>query len=137
LNSESWSSLDERRGSALEALCETIVPRSGRVKPAVYIDAKLALADDGTRAAALAAIDSLAGIADAGPDALRERAATPEFLMVRALAIEAFYSDFVAPKGVGPSAWEEIGFKFPLAIQIRHDWSYLGLPESHGEGGAG
>jgi hypothetical protein len=57
LNGESWSSLDERRGSALKALCETIVPGSGRVKPAVYIDAKLALADDGTRAAALAAIN--------------------------------------------------------------------------------
>jgi len=137
LNGEGWSSLDERRGSALEALCETIVPGSSRVKPAVYIDAKLALADDGTRAVALAAIDSLASIADAGPEALRERVATPEFLMVRALAIEAFYSDFVAPNGVGPTAWEEIGFQFPLATRIKHDWSYLGLPELHGAGGPG
>jgi hypothetical protein len=137
VNGEGWSSLDERRGSALEALCETIVPGSGRVKPAVYIDAKLALADDGTRGVALAAIDSLASIADAGPEALRERVATPEFLMVRALAIEAFYSDFVAPNGVGPTAWEEIGFQFPLATRIKHDWCYLGLPESHGVGGPG
>jgi hypothetical protein len=137
LNGESWSSLDERRGAALEALCETIVPGSGRVKPAAYIDAKLALADDGTRAAALAAIDSLAGIADAGPEALRERVATPEFLMVRALAIEAFYSDFLAPNGVGPTAWEEIGFQFPLATRINHDWSYLALRESDGEGDPG
>ena len=137
MNGESWSSLDERRGPALERLCESIVPGSGRVKPAVYIDAKLALADDGTRAAALAAIDSLASIADAGSEALRERAATPEFLMVRALAIEAFYSDFVAPNGVGPTAWEEIGFQFPLASRINHDWSYLALRESDGEGGPG
>ena len=113
------------------------MPGSGRVKPAVYIDAKLALADDGTRAAALAAIDSLASIADAGPEALRESVATPEFLMVRALAIEAFYSDFVAPNGVGPSAWEEIGFQFPLATKIKHDWSHLGLRQSQGDGGPG
>ena len=44
MKSKGWSSLDERRGSVLEGLCETIVPGSGRVKPAVYIDAKLALA---------------------------------------------------------------------------------------------
>ena len=58
MKGKGWSSLDERRGSVLEGLCETIVPGSGRVKPAVYIDAKLALADDGTRAAALAAMNN-------------------------------------------------------------------------------
>jgi hypothetical protein len=121
-------SLDERQGSALEALCETIVPGSGRVKPAIYVDAKLAMLDDGTQAAALAAIDSLADVAGSGAAGLGGRAATPEFMMVRALAIEAFYSDFVAPDGEGPSAWEEIDFQFPLASQIKHDWSYLGTP---------
>lgn len=121
-------SLDERRGPVLEALCETIVPGSGRVKSIVYIDAKLAMVDDGTRAAALAAIDSLADVADGGAAGLGERAATPEFMMVRALAIEAYYSDFVAPDGEGPSAWKEIDFQFPLASQIKHDWSYLGTP---------
>ena len=46
-------------------------------KPAVYIDAKLAMLDDGTRAAALAAIDSLADVAGGGAADLGERAATP------------------------------------------------------------
>ena len=46
--------------------------------------------------------------------------------MLRALAIEAFYSDFVAPGAEGPGAWEEIDFRFPLASQIQHDWSYPG-----------
>jgi hypothetical protein len=69
-------------------------------------------------------------VAGGGSDALAERAATPEFLMVRALAIEAFYSDFVAPGAAGPGAWEEIDFRFPLASQIVHDWSYLGQPET-------
>jgi hypothetical protein len=116
-----------KRASALSALCETIVPGSGRVKPAEYIEAQLALADDETRAAALAAIDSLADIAGNGPEVLGERVTTPEFLTVRALAIEAFYSDFVAPDGEGPTAWEEIDFRFPLASSVPHDWSYLGV----------
>jgi hypothetical protein len=124
----SWLILDEGRASALEALCETIVPGSAQVKPAVYIDAKLAQVDGPTREATLGAIDSLADVADGGAGALAKRAQTPEFLMLRALAIEAFYSDFVAPGAEGPGAWEEIDFKFPLASQIEHDWSYLGVP---------
>jgi hypothetical protein len=124
----SWLILDEGRASALEALCETIVPGSGRVKPAVYIDAKLAQLDAATREMTIGAIDALADAADGGPDALADRAQTPEFLMLRALAIEAFYSDFVAPGAEGPGAWEEIDFRFPLASQVKHDWSYLGVP---------
>jgi hypothetical protein len=123
-----WLILDEGRASALAALCETIVPGSGRVEPAVYIDAKLAIFDEGTRAVTLGAIDALADVADGGAEALAERAATPEFLMLRALACEAFYSDFIAPGADGPTAWEEIDFRFPLASQIQHDWSFLGIP---------
>ena len=78
--------------------------------------------------AALAALDALADAAGGGADALTERAATPEFLMVRALAIEAYYSDFVAPGAEGPGAWEEIDFRFPLADRIKHDWSFMGVP---------
>ncbi|MGA8217075.1 MAG: hypothetical protein WB771_00790 [Solirubrobacterales bacterium] len=126
----SWLILDEGRASALAALCETIVPGSGRVEPAVYIDAKLAMLDEGTKAATLGAIDALADVADGGPEALAGRAATPEFMMLRALACEAFYSDFVAPGAEGPSAWEEIDFRFPLASQIQHDWSFMGHPET-------
>ena len=123
----SWLSLDQRRASILEALCETIVPGSRRVEPAVYIDAALARMDEGGRAAAIKAIDSLGDVADGGAEALRDRAQTPEFMMVRALAIEAFYSDFVAPGAEGPGAWEEIDFRFPLADRIEKDWSYLRL----------
>jgi hypothetical protein len=124
----SWLILDEARASTLAALCETIVPGSGRVQPAVYVDAALARMDEPGRDAALAAIDSLADIADDGAEMLATRAGTPEFMTVRALAIEAFYSDFVAPGAEGPSAWEEIDFEFPLASRIEHDWSYLGIP---------
>ena len=120
--------MDEGRASALAALCETIVPGSGRVEPVAYVDAKLAMVDEGTRAAALGAIDTLADVAGGEPGALADRAQTPEFMMIRALAIEAFYSDFVAPGADGPGAWEEIDFDFPLASQVNHDWSYLGIP---------
>jgi hypothetical protein len=124
----SWLILDEGRASALAALCEMIVPGSGRVQPALYIDAQLARMDETGRQMALGAIDALADVADGGAEALGERAATPEFMTVRALAIEAFYSDFIGPEGEGPTAWEEIDFRFPLASRVQHDWSYLGIP---------
>ena len=62
-----------------------------------------------------------------GPAALTERQFSPEFQFVRALACEAFYSDFVAPGSAGPGAWEEIDFSFPLADRVKKDWSYLGV----------
>ena len=52
---------------------------------------------------------------------------TPEFAFVRALAIEAYYSDFVAPGKDGPGAWSEIDFSTPLATRLSKDWSYLGI----------
>ena len=119
--------LSPERRKAVEALCETIVPGSQRVGPAVYIEALLARMPIGERAAMLAAIDSLADVAGGGHEALRERVATPEFMMVRALAVEAYYSDFVAPGAPGPGAWEEIDFNSPLATRLDKDWSYLGI----------
>jgi hypothetical protein len=119
--------LDEQRRGTLEALCETIVPGSARVEPVVYVEALLARMPEPARDQTLAAIDSLADVAGGGAEALRERAATPEFMIVRALAVEAFYSDFVAPGAPGPGAWEEIDFNSPLATRLDKDWSYLGV----------
>ena len=48
-------------------------------------------------------------------------------MLVRALAGEAFYSDFVAPGAPGPGAWDEIDFRPPLAARLDKDWSYLGV----------
>ncbi len=52
---------------------------------------------------------------------------TPDFFWVRALAIEAFYSDFVAPGVDAEGAWAEIDFNTPLATRLAKDWSYLGI----------
>jgi hypothetical protein len=119
--------LDDRAAAAVRTLCELIVPGSARVGPEVYIDALLARMPDGQRAATLTAVDTLAGPASRGPGALAEHQFSPEFAVVRALACEAFYSDFVAPGAPGPGAWAEIDFTPPLAARLKKDWSYLGV----------
>ena len=119
--------LDERRAAAVEALCELIVPGSGRVGPVVYVDALIAEMPPPVRDGALASIDALAPAAALGAEALAEQAQTPEFGFVRALAIEAYYSDFVAPGKDGPGAWAEIDFNTPLATRLAKDWSWRGI----------
>ena len=120
--------LDDRAAAAVRMLCELIVPGSARVGPEVYIDALLARMPDGQRTATLAAVDALAPPASRGPEALAGHQFTAEFATLRALACEAFYSDFVAPGAPGPGAWAEIDFAPPLAARLKKDWSYLGVP---------
>jgi hypothetical protein len=117
--------LDEQAAERVEALCELIVPGSTRVGPVVYVDAVLAGMEPEARAEALRAIDALAPTAEGGAEALAVHEHTAEFALVRALAIEAYYSDFVAPGAEGPGAWTEIDFQPPLPV-IK-DWSYLGI----------
>jgi len=115
--------LDEHRADRLEALCELIVPGCARAGPVVYVDAMLASMPDDERAAALQAIDALSGVESAS--VLYEKVRTPQFALVRALAIEAYYSDFVAPGRPGPGAWTEIDFQPPRAADLERDWSWL------------
>jgi hypothetical protein len=113
--------LDSETAGMVEGVCDALVPGSARVRPAVYVDALLARMPEGQRSAAVAAFASLADGDLAG------KAGTPDFLWVRALAIEAFYSDFVAPGADATGAWEEIDFNTPLATRLAKDWSYLGI----------
>lgn len=115
---------DERTARVVRDLCELFVPGSARVWPELYIDAILARAEEDDQAAALACIEALAPVSGS-TEALAAKTETPEFALVRALAVEAFYSDFLAPGAPGPSAYEEIDFSIELASRIRHDWSYL------------
>jgi hypothetical protein len=119
--------LDESRAAAVEALCELIVPGSGAVGPAVYVDAVVTAMPPGLQAFALSAIDLLAPAAAAGAEALAEHERTPEFGLVRALACEAYYSDFVAPGRDAPGAYADIDFNSPLATRMRKDWSFMGI----------
>ena len=118
--------LDDTRAATLDALCELIVPGSSRVGPVVYIDAVMTQMPPPACEQALAAIDALAP-ASGSAEALAEHTRTPEFAFVRALAIEAYYSDFVAPGREEPGAWAEIDFNTPLATRLNKDWSYLGV----------
>jgi hypothetical protein len=113
--------LDADAASTVRRVCDAIVPGSARVGPEVYVDALLARMDEGTRGAAIAAFATVAE-GETG-----DHAGTQEFAWVRALAIEAFYSDFVAPGSDATGAWEEIDFNTPLATRLRKDWSYLGI----------
>jgi hypothetical protein len=117
--------LDEQRAELVRGACEAIIPGSARVGPVVYFDAILAAMPPPQREAALAAIDALSSAISAETLAQQER--TPEFAMVRALAIEAYYSDFVAAGFAGPGAWTEIDFQPPRAVDLERDWSYLGI----------
>ena len=121
--------LDQQRSRLVRSLCELIVPGSARVGPEVYIDALLARMPEDPRNGALAAIDALRKPAAEGADGLAAHQFSPEFQFVRALACEAFYSDFVAPGASGPGAWEEIEFKPPHAARLQKDWSYLGVSQ--------
>ena len=113
--------LDAETAHMVAGVCDAIVPGSARVRPEIYVDAQLARMPEGVRAAALAAFSSLAD------GDLAAAAGTPDFLWVRALAIEAVYSDFVAPGVSATGAWHEIDFNSPLATRLAKDWSYLGI----------
>lgn len=113
--------LDVEAARTVARVCDAIVPGSARVRPEVYVDALLARMEEGPRAAALAAFASVAS------GEIGEHFGTPEFFQVRALAIEAFYSDFVAPGVDATGAWAEIDFNTPLATRLAKDWSYLGI----------
>jgi hypothetical protein len=119
--------LDEHTAALVRRLCELFVPGSGRVWPEVYIDAVLARMPAAQRDQTLAAFQALEQPAASGPEALAEHLFTPPFMTARALACEAFYSDFVAPGAPGPGAWEEIDFAPPLAARLDKDWSFLGM----------
>jgi hypothetical protein len=119
--------LDADRATALERICELIVPGSIAVGPAAYIDALLARMPAGARDGLLAAIDELGGASHGGSGSFAAHAGTPSFLALRALAIEAYYSDFVAPGRDAPGAWAQIDFDPPAAAYLRKDWSYLGI----------
>jgi hypothetical protein len=119
--------LDEPMSATVRSVCEAVVPGCGRVAPEVYVDAVVARMPAAEREATLAAFAGLGERVSQGPEGLAECVQDPEFMLVRALACEAFYSDFVAPGAPGPGAWAEIDFAPPLAARLLKDWSYLGV----------
>jgi hypothetical protein len=113
--------LDAETAEMVAGVCDAIVPGSARVHPEIYVDALLARMPETQRAAAVAAFAALA------EGDIADQVGTPGFLWARAFAIEAFYSDFVAPGVDATGAWAEIDFNSPLATRLAKDWSYLGI----------
>lgn len=113
----------------LVSLRQGIVPGLSRVNPAVYIDARLARMTSSARDSALAAaaaVNALADVTDAGTAVEGTHASTAGFLRIRALALEDFYSGFVAEAASGPDASAEVDFSSPLATRLAKGWNYLG-----------
>jgi hypothetical protein len=113
----------------LASLREGIVPGSSRVNPAVYIDARLARMTSSARdsvPAAAAAVSALADVTDAGGEVVGTHASTAGFLRIRTLALEDFYSGFVAKGASGPDASAEVDFSSPLATRLAKGWNYQG-----------
>jgi hypothetical protein len=121
--------LDQSQAALVATVCELLVPGCARVGAEVYVDALLARMPADARRDALAAFEALREPAAGGPSTLGEHSLRPEFQLARALACEAFYSDFVAPGAAGPGAWQEIDFSPPMAARLDKDWSYLGVTE--------
>ena len=71
------------------------------------------------------AIDAIDALSPPSLETLEEKQFTAEFAFVRALAIEAYYSDFVEPGRDAEGAWAEIDFDPPAARRLRKDWSWL------------
>jgi hypothetical protein len=117
--------LDTETAERVRSLCDALVPGSAGVWPEVYVDALLARMDELERREALGDLDTVASALEQG--ALDAATGTPAFLRARALAIEAYYSDFVAPGAADAGAYRRIGFEFPLADRVRKDWSYIGI----------
>jgi len=88
----------------------------------VYIDALLDGMPPPVRDHALESIDALSPPTQA---TLEEKQFTAEFAFVRALACEAYYSDFVAPDRDVEGAWAEIDFDPPATRRLKKDWSWL------------
>lgn len=106
-------------------LCEAVVPGSSAVGPEVYLDSDAAGQPDPLRQAILESLDAARAILDAG-GTWEQVAREPFFGLLRAKAIEAYYSDFRQPGYDGPSAWDEIDFtSAPWAARATQDWSFL------------
>lgn len=102
-----------------------MVPGSSAVGPEVYLDSDAADQPEGLRQLIQESLDASQAILDSG-GTWEQVAREPFFGLLRAKAIEAYYSDFRQPGYDGPSAWDEIDFtSAPWAARAKQDWSFL------------
>lgn len=116
--------LGSQEAVVLTRLCELVVPGSVRIGPVGYVERVLAGMSEADEDAVHSAIGVVASCLDSD-DSLALVADTEAFLLLRRLAIEAFYGDFVEPGHTGPTGHDVIDFNAPQARRVRKDWSFL------------
>ena len=120
-----WFSLNPQQVQIVSAVCEAVVPGSAATGPVVYIDSVVAGMPPPQKAAFLASVDELEGVLTGGIPFLESVQFGGAFQWLRAMAIEAYYSDFGQPGYNGPTAWKDIDFNSPEALRLKKDWSFL------------
>jgi hypothetical protein len=120
-----WFSLNPQQVQIVSAVCEAVIPGSAATGPMVYIDSVAADFPPPQKAAFLASVDELAPVLTGGTAYLETVQFGGGFQWLRALAIEAYYSDFGQPGYTGPTAWKAIDFNSPEALRLKKDWSFL------------
>lgn len=122
---ERWFCFTPEQAETARQLCEAVIPGSGAVGPEVYLDSDAADQPEPLRQALLEALDGARAILEGG-GSWEQVAREPAFDLLRAKAIEAYYSDFKRPGYDGPSAWDDLDFKSaPWAERAKQDWSFL------------
>lgn len=119
--------LGAQESAVLTWFCEQVAPGSAAVGPVSYVERVLG----GMTAAEEDAVHSAIGlVATCGEStaALAGLVDTDGFRLLRNLAVEAFYGDYLAPGAPGPSGHETIGFAPPQAARLRKDWSFVDGP---------
>ncbi|MFC1437090.1 GMC family oxidoreductase [Streptacidiphilus sp. N1-10] len=119
----------------LARFCDLVVPGSVEVGAVDYIERALERMSLSEEDAVHAAI----GVAAGAPTPER-MVDTEAFETLRALAIEAYYGDYLAPGRPGPGGHAAIGFDPPAARRLRKDWGFLDAsarPQVGGSRGSG
>jgi len=114
-----------REAQVLDEVCEAVVPGSRAAGPVLYLDSVAFDLPEPVRNGLRSALEKVAVARENGAS-FDEIAGFGEFGLLRALAIEAYYSDFRQPGYVGPSAWDVTGYRAaPTALLTKQDWSFL------------
>ena len=124
--------LGETEGRVLARFCDLVVPGSAGVGAVDYIERALDRMSAAEEDAVHAAIGVVASATT--PDRMVD---TRAFEILRALAVEAYYGDYVAPGRPGPGGHTAIGFDPPAARRLRKDWAFLDAspPDQDGDRG--
>ena len=112
--------LGETEARVLARFCDRVVPGSAGIGVVDYIERALERMSLSEEDALHAAIGVVADVRT--PDRMVD---TRAFELLRTLAVEAYYGDYLAPGRPGPGGHAAIGVNPPAAARLRKDWAFL------------